>query len=230
MGQKINPISLRLGINKEWSSKWLAKGFKFAHKLEEDFIIRRIINEQMSKAVIDKITIEKTGNLYKITVHVARPGLIIGKGGRGIDDLIKLLTIKLNKVRKLHGAKDKVVVKMDVEEVKRYEISSQVIAQQIAWDLERRMPYRRIMKKYLQRMVQTRGIYGAKLRVSGRLNGAEIARAEQLSEGKMPLHTLRADIDYGQATAYTTYGTIGVKVWVYKGEKFQDNKLKEKNK
>jgi len=220
MGNKINPILLRLGINRDWKSKWFAKGFKFSRQLEEDFLIRKIVKDSISKAGIDSIVVKKTGNSYKIIVCVSRPGLVIGRGGKGIESLTKNLTSKINKLRKQHNNEEKAVLSVDIEEIKRYEISAQVTAQQIAWDLERRMPYRRVMKKYIQNVMQTKGVDGVKIRVSGRLNGAEIARAEKLSEGSVPLHTIRSDIDYGEAISYTTYGTIGVKVWINKGKKF----------
>jgi small subunit ribosomal protein S3 len=148
--------------------------------------------------------------------------LIIGRGGKGIEDLTKTLEKKLRAFRKKHGVTENIVLSINIEEVKRYDVSATIVGQQIAWDLEKRMPYRRVAKKHLQRVMQNRDVKGVKIRVGGRLNGAEIARKETFSEGSLPLQTLRADIDYGEVTAKTTYGTIGVKVWIYKGDKFND--------
>lgn len=221
MGQKIKPTSLRVGIIKEWGSKWFPKKFRFGRMLQEDYIIRETIKEKIKQAGIDAIIIEKTTNAYKITVRAARPGLIIGRGGKGIEDLTKLIEQKLKAYRSSHNIEEKATFSLSIEEIKRYEASSHVIAQSIANDLERRLPFRRVLKKHLQRVMQSRDVKGVKLRVSGRLNGSEIARSEHLSQGSLPLQTIRANIDYGEATAFTTYGTIGVKVWIYKGEVFE---------
>jgi len=222
MGQKIRPTSLRLGISKDWKSKWFAKGFRFAQGLEEDHLIRTIITDAIATAGIDSITIKKAANNCNITVKAAKPGLIIGRGGKGIEDLTKTLEKKLRAFRKKHGVTENIVLSINIEEVKRYDVSATIVGQQIAWDLEKRMPYRRVAKKHLQRVMQNRDVKGVKIRGGGRLNGAEIARKETFSEGSLPLQTLRADIDYGEVTAKTTYGTIGVKVWIYKGDKFND--------
>ncbi|MCL5004440.1 MAG: 30S ribosomal protein S3 [Patescibacteria group bacterium] len=147
--------------------------------------------------------------------------MIIGRGGKGIEELTKTLEASLKKIRETRGVKDKVSLSLNIEELKRSDASANVIAQNIAWDLEKRMPFRRTIKKYLEQIIQNREVKGAKIKVSGRLDGAEIARTEQLAKGRLPLQTLRADIDYGEATAFTTYGTVGVKVWIYKGEIFK---------
>lgn len=221
MGKKIRPDSLRIGIVKKWSANWLPKKLRFKDSLEEDVLIRRTIKEKINAAGIDNVLIEKTGNNYRIFIKASRPGLIIGRGGKGIEELSKLLENKLRKLRKGKGVLNPISLNLNIEELKRSEISANVIAQNIAWDLEKRMPFRRTIKKYLEQMLQNKEVQGAKIKVSGRLGGAEIARDEQLGKGKLPLQTLRANIDYGEATAFTTYGTIGVKTWIYKGEVFK---------
>ncbi len=217
MGQKINPSSYRLGITKNWPVRWFIKG-QFAKLLEEDEAIRNVIKEKIAQAGISSVEIERTGANLKIFIKAARPGFIIGRGGKGIEDLNKAIDMALRKVRKTKKATGNLSV--NVEELKRSEIASSYIAQQIAWDLEKRMPFRRTMKKYMESVMQNREVKGAKIFLSGRLDGNEIARRERLSRGSLPLQTLRADIDYGTATAFTTYGTIGIKVWIYKGEIF----------
>ncbi|MBI3638220.1 30S ribosomal protein S3 [Candidatus Wolfebacteria bacterium] len=222
MGQKIRPNSLRLGITQGWKSAWFPKKEKYRNLLEEDFILRKIINEKIGNAGLDRITIEKTANNFKVFIKAQRPGFIIGRGGKGVEDLTKLLEKKINAIRKNNGIGGKINFSLNIEELKRSEISSNVIAQNIAWDLEKRIPWRRTVKKYLESIMQNRDVKGAKIRVSGRLDGAEIARSEHLEKGSLPLLTLRANIDYGEATAHTTYGTIGIKVWIYKGKTFAD--------
>jgi len=215
MGQKIRPDAFRLGIIKNWSSRWFG-GKSFQLALEEDELIRKIIDEKISQAGIASVDIEKAGDSVRVFIRASKPGLVIGRGGKGIEDLSKLIESKLNALRK-----KKVALSLNVIEVKRTEISANVVAQNIAWDLEKRMPARRIMKKQIDVMMQNRDVKGARIRLSGRINGAEIARREWLAKGSLPLHTLRADIDYGTSTAFTTFGTIGIKVWIYKGEVFK---------
>ena len=222
MGQKIKPNSFRTGITMGWLANWFPKRLDFKNSLEEDVLIRGIIKEKINAAGIDKILIEKTGNNnYRIFIKASRPGLIIGRGGKGIEELTKLLENKLIKLRKEKNVLSPISLSLNIEELKRSEISSNVIAQNIAWDLEKRLPFRRIMKKTLEQILQNKEARGAKIRLSGRLGGAEIARDEHLEKGKLPLQTLRANIDYGEITAFTTFGTIGVKVWIYKGEVFK---------
>lgn len=221
MGQKIKPNSFRLGITKDWSSRWIPlRGRSFKSLLEEDVLIRKIIEEKIKTAGIDKIDIERTGNKYKIFIRVSRPGLVIGRGGKGIEDLTKLIETLLNKLRKQNNIAEQVILSLNIEELKRFDVSANVSAQNIAWDFEKRMPFRRTIKKHLEGLMQNKNVKGAKIIVSGRLDGAEIARREQVTRGRLPLTTLRADIDYGNATAFTTFGTIGIKVWIYKGEVF----------
>ena len=220
MGQKIRPDSLRIGITKGWSLNWFPKKSRFKDVLEEGVLLRKLIEEKIKLAGIDKINIDRIANNYKISVRVARPGLVIGRGGKGIEDLTKLLENKIRKLRRENKINEPVFLNLNIEEVKRHDVSARVVAQNIAWDLEKRLPFRRILKRNLDQILQNKNIKGAKIMVSGRLGGSEIARTEHLEQGKLPLQTLRADIDYGQVTAFTTYGTIGVKVWVYKGEVF----------
>ena len=222
MGQKIRPNSLRLGIIENWKSRWWTNG-SFKSSLQEDETIRAIIREKVAPAGIVRIEIERTtakANSFRILVKVARPGLVIGRGGKGIEDLVKAVEKKLNALFVKRGEKKTASVSLNIEELRRSEVSAQYMAQQIAWDLEKRMPGRRTMKRYLELMLQNRDVQGAKIKLSGRIDGAEIARREMLSKGKLPLQTLRANVDYGEATAFSTYGTVGVKVWVYKGEVF----------
>jgi len=213
MGRKINPITYRLGINKNWKSRWMAPvGKQFGEWLKQDEDVRSIIMSKVEKAGIADIEIERTPDQYRVIIKASRPGLIIGRGGEGIQQLEK----DLRKV-----VSEDAALNLNVEELKRTDISAQVSAQNMAWDLEKRMRHRRVMKRHLDIIMQNKGVQGAKLMLAGRLNGAEIARTEHLEEGKLPLTTIRADIDYGKATAHTKYGTIGVKVWIYKGEIFE---------
>ena len=217
MGQKINPLSFRLGITKNWPVRWFLKG-KYAKYLEEDEAIRKVIKKKIGLAGISAIEIERTQGNLRVFIKAARPGLIIGRGGKGVEDLNKAIADAVRKVRK---SKAQVALSVNVEELKRSEISAVYVAQQIAWDLEKRMRFRRTMKKYIEQVVQNKEAKGVKIFLSGRLDGNEIARREWLARGSLPLQTLRADIDYGKATAFTTYGTIGIRVWIYKGEIFK---------
>lgn len=216
MGQKINPNSYRLGVVKNWPVRWFIKG-GYAKWLEEDEAIRKIIREKISLAGISEIQIERTQGNLTVFIKAARPGLIIGRGGQGADELNKAIADAVRAVRK---SKNPIPLRVNIEELKRTEISAAYTAQQIAWDIEKRMPFRRTMKKYLENLMQNRDIKGAKIMMSGRLDGNEIARREFLAKGALPLQTLRADIDYARSTAFTTYGTIGIRVWLYKGEIF----------
>lgn len=223
MGQKIQPFSYRLGIINNWTSRWMPKNLKFKHQLEEDVIIRKIVNEKIGLAGIVRIEIERgTDNNYKVFIKAAKPGLVIGRGGKGIEELSKAIEQRLKALFEKRGKKDaKLSLSLNVEELKRSEISAQYIGQCIAWDLEKRLPFRRTIKKYLESIMQNREVQGAKIKLSGRLDGAEIARREWLAKGKLPLQTLRANIDFGEVTAFNSYGTIGVKVWIYKGDVFK---------
>ena len=219
MGQKIRPDSFRLGITTWWKAHWFAKkNFKF--QLEEDLLIRKIINDKISTAGIARIYIERNANNnYRVTIKAAKPGFIIGHGGKGIENLNKSLESAMKKLwKKRNGDEPAFSLSLNIEELRRSEMSAANIAQNVAMDLEKRMPTRRTLKKYVDSIMQNRDIFGVKIRLSGRLDGAEIARREWLSRGKLPLQTLRANIDYGEATAFNTYGTVGIKVWVNKGE------------
>lgn len=224
MGQKIRPDSLRLGITQNWKSRWWPKK-SYKNQLEEDMIIRKTIKIKMAPAGIISIGIERTAdNAFKIFLKVARPGLVIGRGGKGIEELLKIIELNLKSILKKRGVKiPKVSLSLNVEEMKKSEIAAAYVAQTIAWDLEKRLPGRRVMKKHLEFMNQNREVLGAKIKLSGRIDGAEISRRETLSSKKLPLQTLRANIDYGEATAFSTYGTVGVKVWIYKGDVFSDH-------
>jgi len=224
MGQKINPNSYRLGISKGWPVRWFLKD-GYAKFLEEDEAIRNTINKKIALAGVAAIEIERTQGNLRVFIRAARPGLIIGRGGKGMEDLNKAVVDALMKVR---GTRSKVALSLNVEELKRSDVSAKYTAQQIAWDLEKRIRFRRTMKKYLEQILQNRDVKGAKILMKGRLDGNEIARNEHLSKGSLPLQTLRADIDYGTATAFTTYGTIGIRVWIYKGEVFK-KKAADKN-
>jgi small subunit ribosomal protein S3 len=215
MGQKINPFSFRVGVTKPWPVRWFAKG-GFGKFLEEDEAIRNIVNEKVSLAGISAIEIERTPSSLRILIRVARPGFVIGRGGKGVEDLTKAIEKAVTKVR----GKKVTGISLNIEELKRSEISAQYVGQQMAWDIEKRIGYRRTMKKYLEQVLQNREVKGVKIKMSGRLDGNEISRREWMGKGRLPLHTLRANIDYGEVTAFTTYGAVGIKVWIYKGEIF----------
>lgn len=208
MGQKVNPHGLRVGVIKDWDSRWYAdtKDSEFANNLVEDYKLREYLNKRLKNAMIAKVEIERPAGRVKIIVHTAKPGLVIGKGGAEIDKL-KTELAKLT---------DKKLM-LDVKEVKRPNVEAQLVAENIAAQLENRVAFRRAVKSTMQRTMQS-GAEGIKVNVSGRLNGADMARSEFYSEGTIPLQTLRADIDYGFAEADTTYGKVGVKAWVYHGE------------
>lgn len=230
MGQKIRPDSLRLGIIRDWTSRWFG-GKNFGEKLEEDELIRTSVEEKIKSAGVVRVEIERRGGgEFKVLIKAAKPGLVIGRGGKGIEELTDYLKSKLAQLLRKRGqANPKISISLNVEELKRTEVAAKYIAQSIAWDIERRLPFRRSMKKAIEAAMQNKEVLGVKIRLSGRLGGSEIARNEWLSKGKLPLQTLRANIDYAQATAYCTYGTIGVKVWLYKGLVFEkDLKGREK--
>jgi small subunit ribosomal protein S3 len=205
MGQKVNPIGLRLGINRTWDSRWFSAK-DYAEKLHEDFAIRKYLKKALANAGVSKIIIERPTKKARVTIHTARPGVVIGKKGADVDK-IKLELAKYTKDE----------VHLNIVEIRKPEIDSQLVAEGIAQQLERRVAFRRAMKRAVQSSMRL-GAQGIRINVSGRLGGSEIARMEWYREGRVPLHTLRADIDYGFAQAKTTYGIIGVKVWICKGE------------
>lgn len=217
MGQKVNAISLRLGINKTWDSRWFAEGAAYADKLHEDIRIRKYLKEKMGAAGVARIIIERPAKKAHISIHTARPGIVIGKKGADIDKIKKGLE-KLTRDE----------VQLNIVEVRKPELDSTLIAESIAQQLERRVTFRRAMKRAVQSALRM-GAEGIRINVSGRLGGAEIARMEWYREGRVPLHTLRADVDYGIASALTTYGIIGVKVWVFKGEILKDEDMQPAN-
>jgi|GEM_PF-39812 len=228
MAQKVNPFSYRLGITKPWSSRWFFKR-SLNFYLQEDHEIRVFVYKKILSAGIAGFAIERTGENIRVIIQAAKPGLIIGRGGKGIEELKSNLLKIIVKLRKKNNFDKKFLLNLTIEELKRTEISAAVIAQTVASEIERRQPYRRVIKRQLEFAMQNRDVKGAKLKVSGRLNGAEISRHDSLAAGKMPLQTLRADIDYGTATSFNTYGTVGIKVWIYKGEVFDNSKISVKD-
>lgn len=206
MGQKVNPHGLRVGIIKDWDSKWYANKKDFGDLLVEDNKIREYVKKKLFIAGISKTEIERAANKVKVTIHTSKPGMVIGRGGTGVEE------VRLE-LEKLTGKS----VVVNVEEIKNPDVDAQLVAESIAQSLERRISFRRAMKQAIQRTMRM-GALGIKTAVSGRLGGADMARTEGYSEGTTPLHTLRADIDYGFAEADTTYGKLGIKVWIYKGE------------
>jgi len=220
MGHKVNPIGLRVGINRTWDSRWFAQR-DYAELLHEDLRIRDYLEKKLTQAGISRIVIERPAKRARVTIHTARPGVVIGKKGADIEKL-------RGQLAKMTGGE----VSLNIVEIRKPEIDAKLIAENIAGQLERRVAFRRAMKRAVQNAMRL-GAQGIRITCSGRLGGAEIARTEWYREGRVPLHTLRADIDYGEGTAKTTYGTCGVKVWVFKGEILahdpmaQDKKLAE---
>ena len=211
MGQKVHPTGIRLGIVKDWASRWYADSDMFPEYVRMDYELRKFIKTKLKDASVSRITIERPAKKANITIHTARPGIVIGKKGEDIEKLraqvSKMIGMHINDVR------------ININEVRKPELDAQLVAEGIAQQLERRVMFRRAMKRAVTNTMRV-GAEGIKVKVGGRLNGAEIARSEWYREGRVPLHTLRADIDYGVAEAHTTYGVIGVKVWIFKGEIF----------
>ncbi len=206
MGQKVNPIGLRLGINRTWDSRWFASSGEYGKLLHEDIAIRKMLMDTLKQAAISKVVIERPHKKCRVSIHSGRPGVVIGKKGADID-----------KLRKQIAEMTDSEVAINIVEVRKPEIDATLVAESIAQQLERRVAFRRAMKRSMQSAMRL-GAEGIKVTCSGRLGGAEIARIETYREGRVPLHTLRADVDYGVATAITAYGTCGVKVWIFKGE------------
>lgn len=205
MGQKVHPKGFRIGIIRDWDSNWYADR-DYADLLHEDYKVRNMIKERFYTAGISKVEIQRTGNRVRVTIHTAKPGIVIGRGGMEVEklkqDLIKLTNKNIN---------------INIQEIRKPELDAQIVAENVAQQLEKRISFRRAMKQSVSRTMRVGGV-GMKIAISGRLGGAEIARTEWYAEGKVPLHTLRADIDYGFAEANTTYGKIGIKVWINRGE------------
>ena len=206
MGQKVHPFGIRLGIIKDWTSKWYADSKNYSNYLNTDLKVREFLRKELAQALVSEIRIERLARNARVIIHTARPGIVIGKKGEDIDRLRK-------QVVKMMG----VPVHLSVEEIRKPEMDAYLVAESVAQQLERRIMFRRAMKRAVSNALRV-GAQGVRINVSGRLNGAEIARMEWYREGRVPLHTLRADIDYGFAEAKTTYGVIGVKVWIFKGE------------
>jgi small subunit ribosomal protein S3 len=215
MGQKVHPVGIRLGIIKDWTSKWYADSKHYAEYLHTDLRVRDYVREKLANASVSRIQIERPANNAKVIIHTARPGIVIGKKGEDIDRL-------RNDITKMMG----VPATVSVEEIRKPELDAYLVAESVAQQIERRIMFRRAMKRAVTNTMRL-GALGIKINVAGRLNGAEIARSEWYREGRVPLHTLRADIDYGVAESNTTYGVIGVKVWIFKGEVLKHEKVVE---
>ena len=213
MGQKVSPVGLRLGINRTWDSRWFASRGEYGRLLHEDIRIRDMLLKELKQAAVSKVVIERPHRKCRVTIHSARPGVVIGKKGADIE-----------KLRKKVGQLTSSEVHINIVEVRKPEVDAKLVAESIAQQLERRVSFRRAMKRAVQSAMRL-GAEGIRINCSGRLGGAEIARMEWYREGRVPLHTLRADIDYGIATAHTAYGTIGVKVWIFKGEILEHDPL-----
>lgn len=212
MGHKVNPTSLRLGITTTWKSRWFSTK-DYTKKLREDIEIREFVMKKWKSAAIADVEIERSSNTLKLIIKTSRPGVLIGRGGTGIGDISNLIKTKF-------FAGKKIDLKIEAQEVRQFEENASLVAQNVAEQLEKRVPFRRVLKSLLDQIEKNKIVKGVKIEISGRLGGAEMSRREWLSRGTVPLHTLRADIDFSRATAFTTYGAIGVKVWIYKGEVF----------
>lgn len=215
MPHKVHPKIFRIKNLSDWKSQWFSVK-KYRENLEKDYQIREFVKKHLKAAAIDEVIIKRTANSIQILIRAARPGIIIGRGGTGIQDLKKEVISKIFK-----GKVKGVDIKIDIEEIRKSETQATVVAKNVAEQLERRMPFRRVLKQTVEKIMQNPDVKGIKVRVSGRLNGSEMARTEWLRKGNLPLQTIRANIDYAQENANTIYGVIGVKVWIYKGEVFE---------
>lgn len=214
MGHKINPVGFRIGITQNWKSKWFSKR-EYKSSLKQDIKIRADVMKKWKAALISEVEIERSAKMIKVIIKTARPGVLIGRGGSGVEDIKKYIhNGYFRNVKNIN-------LKVEIQEVKRFEESAMIVAQNIVEQLEKRMPFRRAMKSMLEQVMKNKDIKGVKIEMSGRLGGAEMSRREWSAKGTLPLHTMRADIDFARATAFTTYGTLGVKVWLYKGEVFR---------
>ncbi len=221
MAHKVNPFSYRLGVIQDWKSRWFHQK-QYKTFLKEDFAIRKFLDVKLAKANVETIDIERSSDAVTIIIKTAKPGIVIGRGGQGLEDLKKSIEKIVMKARGLkHQMKPKLNIALRVEEVMKPEISAKIVGQNIADQLERRIPFRMTLKQSLAKIMQNREALGARITISGRLDGSEIARTEWLAKGRLPLTTLRANIDYAQETAHCTYGAIGIKVWIYKGDVFE---------
>lgn len=215
MGNKVNPTGIRLGITTTWQSLWFGTKKTYSQQLRKDIEIRTLIMSKWKAAAIASVRIDRSANVVKIIVETARPGVLIGRGGTGVEDLSRV-------IKKQFFAGKKIDLKVEILEVKNPETNAVLVGQQAAEQLEKRLPFRRILKTLLDQVEANKSVQGVKIEMCGRLGGAEMARREWLSRGKIPLHTLRADIDFARTEAHTTYGVIGIKTWIYKGEKFEE--------
>jgi len=208
MGQKIDPRCLRIGINKTWKSRWFSdKNYK--NNLKQDVLIREDLKKRLKKMAVSSVEIERSVAKMKIIIYTNRPGVLIGRGGQGLEDM-------KNSLKKKYLFKNKLDLQIDVKEIKSMEENAQLLADDIAFQIEKRIAFRRVMKSTMSRVVRNRNVLGCKIELSGRLGGAEMSRTEWVAEGNLPLHTIRANIDFAKSVAYTTYGTTGVKVWLHK--------------
>ncbi len=215
MGHKVNPTGIRLGITTDWQSRWFGAKKEYRDQLRKDVELREFVTKNWKQAYIASVHIERSANALRLIIETSRPGVLIGRGGTGIEDLTRA-------VKKRFFAGKKIDLKVEVKEVKAAETNASLVGQQVAEQLERRVPFRRVLKGMLDQVENNKGVEGVKIEISGRLGGAEVSRREWLSRGKTPLHTLRADIDFARVEARTTYGVIGIKIWIYKGEKFRE--------
>ena len=213
MGQKVNPKGFRIGITTTWRSRWFG-GKDYRNNLREDVSIRKVVMDKWKQSSIADVEIERFDNNIRIIILTSRPGVLIGRGGSGIEDIQKFIKKNFFSGKKLN-------IKIEIKEVKDFESNASIMAQQVAEQLEKRMPFRRVLKSTLDQIEKSKSVKGSKIEVAGRLGGAEMSRKEWLSRGTIPLQMMRADIDFATATARTTYGAIGVKVWIYKGEVFE---------
>jgi small subunit ribosomal protein S3 len=211
MGHKVNPKVFRIGFAEDWRSRWFAPRRRFRDLLKQDVVLRRMLRQELREAGLSKVEVERSRNKVTVTLFTSKPGVIIGRGGSGIEKLTKM-------VREALGP-DVADVKLNVQEVERPGLEAELVVQAAVSDLERRLPFRQVMRQAVERAMRA-GAQGVKVAITGRLNGSEYARRETAAEGKIPLHTLRADIDYARGAARTSYGAIGVKVWIYRGEVF----------
>ena len=216
MGHKVHPFCFRLGVINDWKSRWCnSKNYK--KYLKQDIELRRFLEKKLIKAAVEDIIIERSTNLMTVNIFSGRPGVIIGRGGTGADELREKIKEKINR----DSAGDILEVRVNIKEVKHPDTSAKLVGQSIAEQIEKRTPFRRTLKKAIERVMQNREVKGVKVSISGRLDGAEMSRREWLSEGKIPLQTLRSNVDFAQVVANTTYGVVGIKVWIYKGEIFE---------
>jgi len=220
MGRKVHPFIFRIGTVNTWKSRWFNQK-RYKNLLEQDIKLRNFVAKKLIKASINSIEIERSANLVNIIIFTAKPGLVIGRGGSGVEDLKQELRKIIHQIDPESAKTD---IRLEVEEIRQPNSKADIVAQDMAMQIEKRMPYRRVIKQTLDKIMQNHEVQGAKIMINGRLNGAEIARKEWLKKGRISLQTLRANIDYANATAYTTYGTIGVKVWICKGEVFDKDK------